>query len=435
MVWDFSTEPEFQEKLDWVRDFVKNEVEPLDLAFDSHLVYQKDHPVHTEVLKPLQQKVKDQGLWACHLGPDLGGLGYGQLKLALLNEVLGRSNWAPMTFGTQAPDSGNAEILAHYGTPEQKAKYLQPLLDNKIVSCFSMTEPQGGSDPGVFTCRAEKDGDEWVINGEKWFSSNLRYAAFAIVMVVTDPTVPIYQGASMMLVPTDTPGINIIRNTGLMNEPEGEGSHAYVRYENVRVPEDHVLGGPGQGFVIAQTRLGGGRIHHAMRTIGTCQKAFDMMCERALSRNTQGSVLAQKQIIQEYVADSWIQLHQFRLQVLHAAWTIDQVGGHKARKEIAGVKVAMAQVLKDVVYKALHVHGSLGVSNEMPLSRMWMMLPVMGIADGPTEVHKITIARQLLKGYKPHEGFFPSEHLPERVAAAKEKFAEYLQHDMTNALL
>jgi acyl-CoA dehydrogenase len=435
MVWDFSTDPEYQEKLDWVRDFVATEVEPLDLAFSSHLVYQKDHPVHTEVLKPLQEKVKEQGLWACHLGPDLGGLGYGQLKLALLNEVLGRSNWAPMTFGTQAPDSGNAEILAHYGTAEQKAKYLQPLLDNKIVSCFSMTEPQGGSDPGVFTCRAEKDGDEWVINGEKWFSSNLRYASFAIVMVVTDPTVPIYQGASMMLVPTDTPGINIIRNTGLMNESEDEGTHAYVRYENVRVPEDHVLGGPGQGFVIAQTRLGGGRIHHAMRTIGQCQKAFDMMCERALSRHTQGTVLAQKQMVQEYVADSWIQLHQFRLQVLHAAWTIDQVGGHRARMEIAGVKVAMAQVLKDIVYKAMHLHGSLGVSNEMPLSRMWMMLPVMGIADGPTEVHKVTIARQLLKGYKPHEGFFPREHLPEKVKAAKEQFAKYMDHEFTNALL
>jgi acyl-CoA dehydrogenase len=432
MTWDFSTEPEFEEKLDWIREFMATEIEPIDLAFDHHLVYDKSHPVHREVIKPLQEQVKAQGLWACHLGPDLGGLGYGQLKLALINEILGRSTWGPSTFGCQAPDSGNAEILAHYGTDEQKAKYLQPLLDGEIVSCFSMTEPQGGSDPNEFTCRAERDGDEWVINGEKWFSSNLRYASFAIVMAVTDPDVPIYQGASMLLVPTDTPGINIVRNVGLGGERAGDGSHAYVRYENVRVPAENVLGGPGQAFVIAQTRLGGGRIHHAMRTVGVCQKAIDMMCERALSRHTQGSVLASKEMVQEYVADSWIELHQFRLMVLHAAWVIDQVGGHKARKEIAAVKVATAKVLKDIVFRAMHVHGSLGVSNEMPLVGMWTMAPVMGIADGPTEVHKITVARQVLKGYKPSEGLFPSEHLPPRVAAAKARFAELIDHEVAN---
>jgi acyl-CoA dehydrogenase len=432
MTWDFSTEPEFEEKLDWIREFMATEIEPIDLAFDHHLVYDKSHPVHREVIKPLQEQVKAQGLWACHLGPDLGGLGYGQLKLALINEILGRSTWGPSTFGCQAPDSGNAEILAHYGTEEQKAKYLQPLLDGEIVSCFSMTEPQGGSDPNEFTCRAERDGDEWVINGEKWFSSNLRYASFAIVMAVTDPDVPIYQGASMLLVPTDTPGIEIIRNVGIGGERAGDGSHAYVRYDNVRVPAENVLGGPGQAFVIAQTRLGGGRIHHAMRTVGVCQKAIDMMCERALSRHTQGSVLASKEMVQEYVADSWIELHQFRLMVLHAAWVIDQVGGHKARKEIAAVKVATAKILKDIVFRAMHVHGSLGVSNEMPLIGMWTMAPVMGIADGPTEVHKITVARQVLKSYQPAEGLFPSEHLPPRVAAAKARFADVIDHEIAN---
>jgi acyl-CoA dehydrogenase len=435
MAWDFSTEPEFQEKLDWISEFVAREVEPLDLAFPHEIVYDKSHPVHTQVLPGLQKQVQDQGLWACHLGPDLGGLGYGQTKLALINEILGRSTFGPMTFGCQAPDSGNAEILAHYGTEEQKAKYLQPLLDGKIVSCFSMTEPQGGSDPGVFQCRAELDGDEWVINGEKWFSSNLKYAAFAIVMAVTDPDVPIYQGASMFLVPTDTPGVNIIRNVGIGGEPIGHGSHAYVHYDNVRVPADNVLGGPGQAFVIAQTRLGGGRIHHAMRTVGMCQKAIDMMCERALSRTTQGSSLASKQMVQEYVADSWIELHQFRLMVLHAAWVIDQVGGHKARKEIGAVKVATAKVLKDIVFRAMHVHGSLGVSNEMPLIGMWTMAPVMGIADGPTEVHKVTVARQVLKGYQPSPGLFPTQHLPGRIAAAREQFAEIIQHQHANDLL
>ncbi len=432
MSWDFSTDPEYQEKLDWVREFISDEVEDLDLSLHHNVVYDKSHPVHTTVLPRLQEQVKAQGLWACHLGPDLGGLGYGQLKLALLNEILGRSTWGPMTFGTQAPDTGNAEILAHYGTDEQKERFLQPLLDNKIVSCFSMTEPQGGADPGVFTCRAEKDGDEWVINGEKWFSSNLRFAAFAIVMAITDPDVPIYQGASMFLVPTDTPGIEIIRNVGLGGEEFGEGTHAYVRYNNVRVPDENVLGGPGQAFVIAQTRLGGGRIHHAMRTVGMCQRALDMLCERAVSRYTQGSSLASKQMVQEYVADSWIELHQFRLQVLHAAWVIDQVGGHKARKEIAAVKVATAKILKDIVFRAMHVHGSLGVSNEMPLIGMWTMAPVMGIADGPTEVHKITVARQVLKGYTPHEGFFPTAHLPERVAKARARFPELLEHQILN---
>ncbi len=434
MAWDFATEPEFQEKLDWIADFVEREVTPLDLAFPHHYVYDKTHPVHEQVLKPLQKQVQDQGLWACHLGPDLGGLGFGQLKLALINEILGRSNWAPMTFGCQAPDTGNAEILAHYGTDAQKERYLQPLLDGKIVSCFSMTEPQGGSDPQVFQCRAEKDGDEWVINGEKWFSSNLRYAAFAIVMAVTDPDVSIYKGASMFLVPTETPGIEVIRHVGLPGEPLGEGAHAYVRYNNVRVPDDHVLGGPGQAFVIAQTRLGGGRIHHAMRTVGMCQRALDMLCERALSRYTQGSSLASKGAIQEYVADSWIELHQFRLQVLHAAWVIDQVGGHKARKEIAAVKVATAKVMKDIVFRAMHVHGSLGVSNEMPLAGMWMTAPIMGIADGPTEVHKVTVARQVLKSYSPAPGLFPTAHLPERVAAARAQFADLLQHDHANSI-
>lgn len=427
MSWDFSTEPDFEEKLEWIRGFVKNEVEPLDLAFSHHLVYDKAHPVHREILRPLQEQVQAQGLWACHLGPDLGGLGFGQVKLALINEILGRSSWAPSTFGCQAPDSGNAEILAHYGTEEQKATYLQPLLDGEIVSCFSMTEPQGGADPGVFTCRAELDGDEWVINGEKWFSSNLRYAAFAIVMAVTDPDVPIYQGASMFLVPTDTPGVNIIRNTGLGGEHEAEGSHAYVRYENVRVPADSVLGGPGQAFVIAQTRLGGGRVHHAMRAVGMCQKALDMLCERAVSRTTQGELLAKKQMVQEYVADSWIELHQFRLQTLHTAWVIDQKGGAAARQEIAAVKVATAKVVRDIVFRSMQVHGSLGVSNEMPLIGMWTGAPVFGLADGPTEVHKVSLARRVLKGYPPAEGLFPSEHLPTRRAAARAGYADFVE--------
>jgi acyl-CoA dehydrogenase len=430
MAWDFSTEPEFQETLDWIDQFVRDEIEPLDLAFSSHVVYDRSHPVHEKAIRPLQEEVKRRDLWACHLGPELGGKGFGQLKLALMNEILGRSQFAPMVFGCQAPDSGNAEILAHYGTESQKEKYLAPLLNGDIVSCYSMTEPQAGSDPAQFTCRAWRDGDEYVIDGEKWFSSNLRYAAFAIVMAVTDPDVPVYQGTSMFLVPTDTPGVEIIRNVGLAGERPGEGSHAYVHYNQVRVPVDNLLGGEGQAFMIAQTRLGGGRIHHAMRTIAVCRKAFDMMCERALSRDTQGEVLAKKQMVQEKIADSYIQLEAFRLLVLQAAWKIDQGDGHKARREIAVVKVLTPQVLHDIVYRALHIHGSLGTSNEMPLMGMWSMMPVMGIADGPTEVHKITIARQVLKEYQPSEGLFPSQHLPPRQEAARKRFADLLEHEV-----
>ena len=252
-------------------------------------------------------------------------------------------------FGCQAPDTGNAEIIAHYGTPEQKERYLQPLLDGECFSCYSMTEPHAGADPTMFTTRAVKDGDEWVINGWKFFSSNARTASFLIVMVVTDPDVSAYQGMSMFLVPTDTPGVKIERNIGLAGEPLGEGMHALIHYDDVRVPADALLGGEGQAFAIAQTRLGGGRIHHAMRTIGLAQKAIDMMCERALSRQTQGSILADKQFVQGFIADSYAQLKQFRLFVLYTAWEIDEYNDYKrVRKDIATAKVVMPTVLHDI---------------------------------------------------------------------------------------
>src|SRR4029453_12765361 len=288
MVWDFETEPEFQEKLDWMDVFVREQVEPLDLAFrEPAAPYDRTNPVYQRVTAPLEAEVEGRELWACHLGPELGGKGYGQVKLALINEILGRSNWAPVIFGCQAPDSGNAEILAAYGTEAQKQKYLAPLLDGDIVSCFSMTEPQAGADPREFRCRADKDGREWVINGEKYFSPHAHLAEFLFTMSITDPDVPVHQGASMFLVPRGTPGLKIVRLAGLGGEPLGHGHHAYIRYENCRGPEENLLGGPGQAFAIAQTRLGGGRIHHAMRTVAMVRKASRMMCERALSRHTQ----------------------------------------------------------------------------------------------------------------------------------------------------
>jgi acyl-CoA dehydrogenase len=431
--WDFETEPDFQARLDWADAFVRDEVEPLDLVWPD-LVFTPLDDVRGKVVNPLKQRVRDQGLWATHLGPDLGGQGYGQLKLCLLNEILGRSNWAPVVFGCQAPDTGNAEIIAHYGTAEQKQRYLRPLLDGEIFSCYSMTEPHAGADPTMFRTRAVRDGDEWVINGWKFFSSNARTAAFLIVMAVTNPDVNPYQGMSMFLVPADTPGVRIERDIALAGEPAHEGSHALIHYDNVRVPADAVLGGEGQAFAIAQTRLGGGRIHHAMRTIGLARKAFDMMCERVLSRETQGGPLADKQFVQGYIADSYAQLTQFRLMVLYTAWSIDKHNDYrKVRKDIAAVKVVMPAVLHDIALRALQVHGALGVSNEMPFHRMLLGASVLGLADGPTEVHKVTVARQVLRGYTPSADLWPSEHLPRKLAAARAKFAEYLEHEVGNA--
>ena len=429
MSWDFSTDPEYQEKLDWAGAFVREEIEPLDLIWPG-LAFTPPTGRVRKVIDPLKQAVRDQGLWATHLEPALGGQGHGQVKLCLLNEILGRSGWAPVIFGCQAPDTGNAEIIARYGTPEQKERYLRPLLDGEVFSSFSMTEPEGGSDPTQFRTRAVRDGDEWVINGYKFFSSNAKSASFIIVMVVTDPDAPRGKNMSMFLVPADTPGIQIERNIGVGSESLGEGAHALIRYDNVRVPGDALLGGEGQGFAIAQTRLGGGRIHHAMRTIAQCQKALDMLCERALSRYTAGSLLADKQFVQGYIADSYAQLTQFRLFVLYTAWEIDKYNDYrKVRKNIAAIKTIMPAVYHDIAARALQVHGALGASNEMPFTRMVTGSFVMGIADGPTEVHKVTVARQVLRGYQPSDDLWPSEHLPKKLAAARAKYADYLDDE------
>jgi acyl-CoA dehydrogenase len=432
MAWDFETEPEFAEKLAWADAFVREEVEPLDMVWGG-LEFTPLDDQRRAVVDPLKERVREQGLWATHLGPDLGGQGYGQLKLSLLNEILGRSSWAPIVFGCQAPDTGNAEILAHYGTPEQKERYLRPLLEGEVFSCYSMTEPQAGADPTLFTTRATKDGDEWVIEGWKWFSSNARTASFLIVMAVTDPDVSAYQGMSMFLVPTDTPGVEIVRNVGLGGDAEGEGSHALIHYDQARVPASALLGGEGQAFAIAQTRLGGGRIHHAMRTIGMSQKAIDMMCERALSREVSGGLLAEKQFVQGYIADSYAQLAQFRLFVLHTAWSIDKHNDYrKVRKDIAAVKVLMPTVLHDITMRAMQVHGALGVSNEMPFAGMLLGSVIMGLADGPTEVHKVTVARQVLRDHRASDDLWPTQHLPKRRAAAREKLAAHLELEVGN---
>ncbi|WP_280260184.1 acyl-CoA dehydrogenase family protein [Nocardia abscessus] len=430
MAWDFETDPDYQAKLDWADEFVRTEVEPLDLVWP-HEQYVPLAGKRRDAIAPLKKRVREQGLWATHLGPDLGGQGHGQVKLALLNEILGRSSWAPIVFGCQAPDTGNVEILAHFGTPEQKERYLRPLLDGELFSCYSMTEPQAGADPRQFTTAAVRDGDDWVINGWKYFSSNARTAAFLIVMAITDPEAGAYQGMSMFLVPADTPGIEIVRDVRLYGEPEAAGQHALIHYDGVRVPDSALLGGEGQAFAIAQTRLGGGRIHHAMRTIGSAQKALDMMCERALSRETAGSRLADKQFVQGYIADSYAQLQQFRLFVLHTAWKIDKYNDYKkVRKDIAAVKTVMPTVLHDIAWRSMQVHGALGVTDEVPLMKMISGAAVMGLADGPTEVHKTTVATQVLRDHRPAEDIWPSEWLPRKREAAVARYADFLDAEV-----
>jgi acyl-CoA dehydrogenase len=425
MSWDFETDDDYAKELSWVDDFVREEIVPVDQVV-KHAWDLRD-PVRQALIPPLQERVRERGLWACHLGPNLGGPGYGQVKLALLNECLGRTHSGPIVFGCHAPDSGNSEILAHYGTPELKERYLEPLLRNEIVSAYSMTEPRGGSDPTGFATSAVRDGDEWVINGEKWFSSHANFASFLILLAVTDPDEQRHRRLSMFVVPADTPGIEIVRNVGVYGHPEGEGTHSYVRYHDVRIPADHLLGGRGDGFVVAQTRLGGGRIHHAMRTVGLVRHALEQMCERVLSRSTQGELLARKQLVQAMIADSWIELEQFRLLVLRTAWKIDRYDDYqKVRGDISAVKIAMPKVLHDVAARAVQLHGSLGVSHEMPFASMVLESFHMGLADGATEVHKVTLAREVLKDYTGTDDLFPTQHLPRLREDAERRFADVL---------
>jgi acyl-CoA dehydrogenase len=422
-MWDFSTEPEFQAHLDWMRAFVREEIWPLetlDLEYDQLM----------RAFAPLQARVRERGLWAAHLDPELGGQGFGQVKLGLMHEILGTSPIAPFAFGNQAPDSGNSEILALAGTPEQKERWLHPLLAGDLHSAFSMTEPEvAGSDPTTLRTRAVRDGDGYVITGHKWFSSNASIADFLIVMAVTDPDARPHQRASMFIVPADAPGVNVLRDVPTMEHPQDEfgkyGGHAEILYEDVRVPKEALLGAEGAGFLIAQQRLYPGRIHHCMRWLGVAQRAFDMLCERALSREAHGSVLADKQTVQNWIADSAAQMQAARLMTLHAAWVMDTQGASAARKEISLIKFYGAQVLHDVVDRALQVHGSLGYSTDMPLEAMYRFARGARFYDGPDEVHRQSVARQILRGYEPRTT--PSEHVPTRRAQAREQFAWLLE--------
>ncbi|MHB1988094.1 MAG: acyl-CoA dehydrogenase family protein [Acidimicrobiales bacterium] len=425
MAWDFSTEPEFETKLEWTRRFVREEIIPLE-TLDLSPEQQK------RVLTRLQEEVKSEGLWASHLPPELGGGGFGQVKLGLMHEILGQSAFGPVVFGNNAPDSGNAELIAlgieATGRDDQRAQWLEPLLAGEIRSAFSMTEPGAGADPTLISTTAVRDGEEWVINGHKWFTSNGSVADVLVVMAVTNPDVHPYQGCSMVLVPTATPGVDIVRDVSTMEDPTEHfgkfGAHSEIVYRDVRVPVGNLVGREGEGFRLAQLRLGPGRIHHCMRWLGQSRRAFDMLCERAVSRYTHGSYLAEKQTVQNWVAESYAEMTAARLMTLYAAWKMDTEGPEAARVEIAMIKFHGAKVLHDVIDRAIQVHGSLGFSTDMPLEHMYRAARAARIYDGPDEVHKVTVARRLLKGYPPVD--VPTEHIPTRRAEAVARFAELL---------
>jgi alkylation response protein AidB-like acyl-CoA dehydrogenase len=351
------------------------------------------------LLRELQDEVREAGLWAPHVPPEAGGTGTGFLDYAYLNEHIGRSVWGQLVFGCQAPDAGNAEILHLFGTEEQKARWLAPLVAGEIRSFFSMTEPEvPGSDPTTLRTRAVKDGDEWVIDGHKWFSSGADGAAFGIVMAVTDPDADPHARATQIVVPADTPGVEIVKPITVMGHAgKGWSTHCEVRYTNVRVPATNALGAEGAGFLIAQKRLGPGRIHHVMRWLGQMQRAFELMCTYALARETSTGALADKQTVQNWIADSYAEIQACRLMTLDAAHKID--AGGEARVEVSAVKFFAAAALNDVIDRAVQVHGARGLTDETPLAGMLMHARAGRIYDGPDEVHRQVVAKRILKAF------------------------------------
>jgi acyl-CoA dehydrogenase len=372
-------------------------------AFMEEHVYPNERALHdddAELIRSLQAKAKQQGLWAPHVPPEAGGTGQGFLAYAHLNEEIGRSTYAQLVFGCQAPDAGNAEILHLFGTDAQKERWLKRLVAGEIRSFFSMTEPEvPGSDPTTLRTRAVRDGDEWVIDGHKWFSSGADGAAFGIVMAVTDPTAEPHRRASQIVVPADTPGVEIVGPTPVFGHAgSGWSTHCEVWYRGVRVPVENTLGEPGDGFRIAQKRLGPGRIHHVMRWLGQMQRAFELLCSYSLEREAFGSRLADKQTVQNWIADSAAEIHACRLMTLDAAHKIDD--GDEARVEVSVIKYYAAQVLHAVIDRAIQVHGARGLTDETPLAEMYASARAARIYDGPDEVHRMVVSRRILKEFE-----------------------------------
>jgi len=388
-----------------IPDLVAERREQVRAFMDEH-VYPNEQALAREdeaadaLVRDLQREAKDTGLWAPHLPPEAGGSGSGFIEYAYLNEEIGRSTYAQLIFGCQAPDAGNGEILHLFGTGDQKERFLKPLVSGATRSFFGMTEPEvSGSDPTGLQGRAEREGGQWVINAHKWFSSGADGAGFGIVMVVTDPDAEPHRRASMILVPTDTPGYELVRKIPVMgHEGRGWGTHCETRFTDVRVPLENVLGEPGDGFRIAQKRLGPGRIHHVMRWLGQMQRAFDLMCAYSLERKTFGETLASKQTIQNWIAESAAEIQACRLMTMQAAQRIDE--GDEARVEVSLIKFFAARVLNDVIDRALQVHGGLGMTEDTPLASMWRAARAGRIYDGPDEVHKMVVARRILRSYE-----------------------------------
>ncbi|HTW10897.1 MAG TPA: acyl-CoA dehydrogenase family protein [Acidimicrobiales bacterium] len=351
-----------------------------------------------ELMVELRARAKKAGLWAPHLPPEAGGTGQGFLTYAHLNEQIGRVVWAQLVFNCQAPDAGNGEILHQFGSDEQKRRWLTPLVEGEARSFFSMTEPDvSGADPTGLRTTAELVGDEWVINGRKWFSTGAEGAAFGIVMAVTDREAPPHQRMSQIVVPADAPGIAIEAVPILGHRGRGWSTHCEVRYDDVRVPKANLLGARGEGFRIAQKRLGPGRIHHVMRWLGQMQRAFELMCSRALEREAFGGPLADKQTVQNWVADSAAEIHACRLMTYDAARRVDE--GSEARVEISMLKFYAAAALSNVLDRAVQVHGGLGLTDRSPLGQMWAMARGAHIYDGPDEVHRMVVSRRILKAF------------------------------------
>jgi acyl-CoA dehydrogenase len=397
---DFTPSPRVEALRRRIVEFMERHVYPVEAAALEEARLVRQGVPYPPTLVALRAKAKAEGLWNLFLPDAEHGAGLANWEYGILCEEMGRSLVAPAVFNCAAPDTGNVEVLHEFGTPEQKARWLAPLLEGTIRSCFSMTEPEvAGSDPTLLRTRAVKDGGSWVIDGHKWFTSGAVGASVAIVMAVTDPEAAPHLRASMILVPTDTPGFHLVRSVPVMGHTEG-GGHCEIRYEGCRVPLANTLGPEGAGFVIAQARLGPGRIHHCMRAIGAAERALELMCRRANARVAFGGPLAEKQFVQDMIATSRMEIDQARLLTLYAAWKMDTVGKKEARQEISMIKVVAANVCMRVLDRAIQVHGALGVSDDTPLARMWRDLRMLRLADGPDEVHKAVIARRELQRFR-----------------------------------
>ncbi len=394
---DFSISPPMEDLLQRMRDIMQQDIIPLEKDAAAN-----GFRATVPKLRAVREKVKEAGLWMPQISKDLGGLGLSLQDHGLVSAVLGQSTLGHYCFNCQAPDAGNMEILIEHGTDEQKKIFLEPLLAGDIRSCFSMTEPERpGSNPTWMDTTAVKDGDDYVINGRKWFTSSADGAQFAIVMAVTNPDAPRHGRASQILVPLDTPGFNITRNIPIMGHPGDDyDSHAEVVYEDCRVPQANCLGPEGAGFLIAQQRLGPGRIHHCMRWIGICERSFDLMCQRAADREmSPGKPLGTKQIVQAWIAESRAEINASRLMVLHAAWKIDNEGLENAREEVSCIKFFVADVLLKVIDRAIQIFGAMGVTDDTPLATFLRNERGARIYDGADEVHKVVVARRVLAKY------------------------------------